>query len=107
MKWTRLDTADAALTELGHFANGYVVWDRNVRTSINVALTAAGVLRGVVVDESLIPLAEKHGLKPLADFRGKFTGQTDLPDLPAGPTTNIGRTAAAITSSGWVARQVT
>ena len=78
IKFTRLETADAALTELGHFAKGYVVWDRNVRTSINVALTAAGLLRGLVIDESLIPLAEKHGLKPLADFRGQFTGQTDL-----------------------------
>ncbi len=78
VKFTRLATPDAALTELGHFAKGYVVWDRKVRTSINVALTAAGVLRALVVDESLIPLAEKHGLKPLADFRGKFTGQTDV-----------------------------
>ncbi len=78
IKFTRLATPEAALAELGHFAKGYVVWDRHVRPSLNVAFTAAGVLRAVVVDESLIPLAEKHGLKPLADFRGKFTGQTDL-----------------------------
>ena len=44
VKFTRLTTPDAALTELGHFAKGYVVWDRKVRPSINVALTAAGVL---------------------------------------------------------------
>ncbi|MBS0664435.1 MAG: hypothetical protein JSR48_14310 [Verrucomicrobia bacterium] len=78
IKFTRLGTPEAALAQLGHFAKGYVVWDRNVRASLNVAFTAAGVLRAVVVDESLIPLAEKHGLKPLADFRGKFTGQSDL-----------------------------
>lgn len=78
IKWTRLDSPDAALTALGKYAKGYVVWDKKVRPSINVALTAAGVLRAVVVDESLIPLAEKHGLKPLADFRGQFTGQTDV-----------------------------
>jgi len=78
VKFTRLATADAALTELSHFAKGYVVWDKHVRASINVALTAAGVLRAVVVDEDLIPLVEKHGLKPLADFRGQFTGQTDI-----------------------------
>ncbi|HND59914.1 MAG TPA: GxGYxYP family putative glycoside hydrolase [Opitutaceae bacterium] len=78
IKFTRLATPEAALAQLGHFAKGYVVWDRKVRPSLNVAFTAAGVLRAVVVDESLIPLAEKHGLKPLADFRGKFTGQTDL-----------------------------
>ena len=78
VKWTRLATADAALTELGHFAKGYVVWDKKVRPSLNVAFTAAGVLRAIVVDESLIPLAEKHGLKSLADFRGQFTGQSDV-----------------------------
>ncbi|MDB6093546.1 MAG: hypothetical protein JWM32_1108 [Verrucomicrobia bacterium] len=78
IKFTRLDTPDAALTALGHFAKGYVVWDKKVRPSLNVAFTAAGVLRAVVVDESLIPLAEKHGLKLLADFRGKFTGQSDV-----------------------------
>ena len=78
VKWTRLATADAALEELGHFAKGYVVWDKKVRPSLNVAFTAAGVLRAIVVDESLIPLAEKHGLKPLADFRGQFTGQSDV-----------------------------
>jgi hypothetical protein len=78
MKFTELATPDAALAALGSFAKGYVVWDRNVRTSLHVAFTAAGVLRGVVVDESLIPLVEKYGLKPLADFRGKFTGQTDV-----------------------------
>ena len=78
VKFTRLDTVDAALKELAPFAKGYVVWDKHVRASINVALTAAGVLRAVVVNEDLIPLAEKRGLKPLADFRGQFTGQTDL-----------------------------
>ena len=78
MKFTELATPEAALTALGSFAKGYIVWDRKVRTSLTVAFTAAGVLRGVVVDESLIPLVEKHGLKPLADFRGKFTGQTDV-----------------------------
>ncbi|QYM79912.1 hypothetical protein K0B96_04650 [Horticoccus luteus] len=78
IKFTRLATPDAALTALSKFAKGYIVWDKNVRTSLNVAFTAAGVQRGVVVDESLIPLAEKHGLKPLADFRGQFTGQSDV-----------------------------
>lgn len=78
IKFTRLETPAAALAALGQFAKGYVVWDKHVRTSLNVAFTAAGVLRAAVVDESLIPLAEQHGLKPLADFRGQFTGQTDL-----------------------------
>ncbi len=78
IKFTRLETPAAALKALGHFARGYVVWDKRVRPSLNVAFTAAGVLRAVVVDESLIALAEQHGLKSLADFRGQFTGQSDL-----------------------------
>lgn len=78
IKFTRLETPDAVLDALGSYAKGYVVWDQNVRASINVALTYAGIHRGVVVDESLIPLVEKHGLKPLADFRGQFEGQSDI-----------------------------
>ncbi|MBS0631746.1 MAG: hypothetical protein JSS11_07505 [Verrucomicrobia bacterium] len=78
MKFTQLASLDAALDALGHFAKGYVVWDQHARTSINVAFTAAGIMRGVVVDESLIPLVEKHGLKKLADFRGQFVGQSDV-----------------------------
>jgi len=78
IKFNQLETPDAALATLGKYAKGYVVWDRQVRSSIYVALTAAGVLRAAVVDESLIPLAEKHGLKPLADFRGVFTGMNDV-----------------------------
>ena len=34
--------------------------------------------RAVVVSEELIPLAEKAGLKPVADLRGRFTGQSDV-----------------------------
>jgi len=78
IKFDRLETPDAAMAALGKYAKGYVVWDRQVRSSIYVALTAAGVLRAAVVDESLIPLAEKHGLKPLVDFRGVFAGMNDV-----------------------------
>ena len=49
--------ADAALDRFSRYAKGYVVWDRQVRSSLIVAFTAAGVLDGVVVDEKLIPLA--------------------------------------------------
>jgi len=76
--FTQLDTPEQALRALGHFARGYVVWDKNVRTSLNVAFTAAGIFRAVVVDADLIPLAESQGLKPLADFRGLFEGKTDV-----------------------------
>jgi hypothetical protein len=77
MTFAQLDGPGAALKALGGFARGYVVWDTKVRTSLDVAFTAAGVLRAVVVDADLIPLAEASGLRPLADFRGLFEGQTD------------------------------
>ena len=78
MTFTQLDTPEAALHALKGFAKGYVVWDPKARTSLDVAFTAAGILRAVVVDEALIPLAEREGLKPLADFRGLFVGKTDM-----------------------------
>jgi hypothetical protein len=72
-----LRTPADALHALKNFARGYVVWDKAVRTSLIVAYTVAGLEDAVVVSEDLIPLAEKEGLKPVEDFRGKFTGQSD------------------------------
>ena len=79
VKFTRLgqDDADAALAQFGKFAKGYVVWDRAVRSSLIVAFTISGVEDALVVSENLIPLAEKHGLKKVADLRGLFTGKPD------------------------------
>jgi hypothetical protein len=73
-----LSTPEQALETFRDHVKGYVVWDKNVRTSLIVAFTAAGLEQAAVVSEELIPLAEKAGLKPAADFRGKFTGQSDF-----------------------------
>lgn len=78
MQFTELKTVGEALTQLAKFAKGYVVWDKNVRTSLIVAFTAAGLYESIVVSEAQIPLVEKFGLKMTADFRGKFTGQSDF-----------------------------
>ena len=72
-----LNDADAALALFAKHAKGYVVWDREVRASVNVAFTASGVLDAVVVSEELIPLVEKYGLKKLEDLRGIFRGKGD------------------------------
>jgi hypothetical protein len=79
VKFDRLaqDDADAALTLFSKYTKGYVVWDRNVRASLIVAFTISGVEDALVVTEDLIPLAEKHGLKKIADLRGTFTGKSD------------------------------
>jgi GxGYxYP putative glycoside hydrolase C-terminal domain/GxGYxYP_N second domain/GxGYxYP third domain/GxGYxYP_N 1st domain len=75
---TELTSADEALKALARYAKGYVVWDRNVRTSLVVAFTSAGINRAVVVSEELIPLVAKCGLNMLEDLRGKFIGQSDV-----------------------------
>ena len=72
-----LKTSEQALETFKEFVNGYVVWDKNVRTSLIVAFTVAGLERAVVVSEEQIPMVEQAGLKMIEDFRGKFTGQTD------------------------------
>lgn len=71
------DDADEALTRFAKYAKGYVVWDKAVRSSLIVAFTVAGVEDALVVNEDLVPLAEKHGLKKLVDLRGVFAGKTD------------------------------
>lgn len=56
---------------------GYVVWDKEVRTSLIVAFTIAGLHDAVVVSDELIPLAKAAGLQPVEDLRGRFTGMSD------------------------------
>jgi hypothetical protein len=75
--FTELRTPDSALAALRTFVKGYVVWDKNVRTSLIVAFTVAGLEKAVVVSEEMIPMVERAGLRPVADFRGTFTGKKD------------------------------
>lgn len=75
--FTKLDTTRTALDRFHEHAKGYVVWDEDVRTSLIVAFTVAGLEDAIVVTEDLIPLAEEYGLEPVVDFRGQFTGQSD------------------------------
>jgi hypothetical protein len=77
MEFETLSSADEALRKLARHADGYVVWDTSVRTSLIVAFTAAGLSESIVVSEELVPLAEKHGLRMAADFRGRFVGMSD------------------------------
>ena len=79
VQWDRLavNDADDALARFARHAKGVVVWDKAVRSSLIVAFTIAGVEDLVVVNEDLLPLATRHGLRPVVDLRGRFTGQTD------------------------------
>jgi hypothetical protein len=76
IRFKEIATADEALGLFKKYAKGYVVWDTEVGTSSNVAFTIAGLEDAIVVTEDLIPLLEKHGLKPIDDLRGRYTGQT-------------------------------
>ncbi|MBI5472896.1 MAG: hypothetical protein HY961_11175, partial [Ignavibacteriae bacterium] len=75
--FTRIRTLEHALQIFKQQVKGYIIWDKNVRTSLIVAYTLAGLEKGIVITEDLIPLAERMGLKPLEDFRGMFSGKTD------------------------------
>ncbi len=75
--FTRLSSLEQALQIFKQQIKGYIVWDKNVRTSLIVAYTLAGLEKGIVITEEMIPIAERTGLKQLEDFRGKFAGKTD------------------------------
>jgi hypothetical protein len=75
--YRELRSAGEALSALRQYVKGYVVWDKNVRTSLIVAFTAAGLENAVVVSEDQLPIMEKAGLKMVEDLRGRFTGQND------------------------------
>lgn len=75
--FTELRTPADAVKTLARYAKGYVVWDKDVRTSLIIAYTVAGLEKAVVVSKDEIPLVEAAGLKPVEDLRGKFTGMTD------------------------------
>ncbi len=48
----QLKTPEQALQALKKYVDGYVVWDQNVRTSLIVAFTVAGLKNAVVVNEN-------------------------------------------------------
>jgi hypothetical protein len=77
MYFTRLGSLEQALQIFKSQIKGYIVWDKNVRTSLIVSYTLAGLEKGIVITEDMIPMVEKLGLKQIEDFRGKFTGKSD------------------------------
>jgi hypothetical protein len=75
--FTTIHSLEQALQIFKPLIKGYIVWDKNVRTSLIIAYTLAGLEKGIVITEDLIPLAERTGLKQIEDFRGRFPGKTD------------------------------
>ena len=76
--FTELHGVEQALRTFLPAVKGYIVWDKQARVSLDVAFTVAGLEHGVVVSGDQVPLVGRLGLKPIADFRGRFEGKSDL-----------------------------
>lgn len=75
--FTKLISLEQGLNIFRDHLKGYIVWNKTVRTSLIVAYTLAGLEKGIVITEDMLPLVKKMGLKEIADFRGRFAGKTD------------------------------
>ena len=78
LKTRNIESIEEGVGRYQKHLKGYVVWDPNVRTSLMVSFTVAGLEDALVVTEAHIPLMKTLGLKPVEDFRGMFHGKTDL-----------------------------
>jgi hypothetical protein len=78
MAFAELKTLADAIAQFRDHLKGYIVWDKEVRTSLIIAFTLAGLRDAVVITEEQIDLAEANGLEKIEDFRGKFRGQSDF-----------------------------
>ena len=75
--FTKLNSLEQALNIFKDYVKGYIIWDKKVRTSLIVSYTVAGLEKGIVITEDMLPMVQQLGLKEIEDFRGKFTGKTD------------------------------
>lgn len=76
-EFEEMETLEEVFARFRDRVKGYVVWDPEVRTSLIVSFTTAGLKDAVVVSEDLVPLVEAAGVPKIEDFRGRFTGWTD------------------------------
>jgi len=75
--FTQLRSVEQAVKTFRDDIRGYILWDKEVRTSLIVAFTLAGLEEAIVVSEEQIPLMESYEIPMIKDFRGQFTGQND------------------------------
>jgi len=72
-----LKSFDEAVKNFKSSIDGYIIWDKEVRTSLIVGFTLAGLKNSIVIDESLIPIMEKYDIPETEDFRNKFRSWSD------------------------------
>lgn len=75
--FTKLNTLEQAMDLFKDQIKGYIVWDKKVGISLIVAYTLAGLEKGVVITEEMIPMMQRYGLKQIDDYRGRFVGKSD------------------------------
>ena len=75
---TEIPSIEDAVRKYREHIKGYVVWDPEVVPSLMVAFTVAGLEEVLVITDAYLPLVNALGLKPVADFRGKFGGMKDV-----------------------------
>ncbi len=75
--FTKLNSLEQGLHTFKDYIKGYIIWDKKERTSLIVAYTIAGLEKGIVVTEDMLPMVKQLGLNEIYDFRGQFTGKTD------------------------------
>jgi len=76
--FTSLSTVEQGIQTFKSHIKGYIIWDKNVRTSLIVAYTLAGLENAIIITDDMIPLMQQHGFKQVADFRGQFNGMSDF-----------------------------
>lgn len=78
IKTNVINSIEDAVLKYKKYLKGYVMWDTAVVPSLMVSFTVAGLEDALVVTDAYLPLVEKLGLRPIADFRDKFSGKSDL-----------------------------
>ncbi len=76
--FSKLAGTDQAIRTFRNDIRGYVVWDTEVRTSLIVAFTIAGLENALVVSEAEIGYMREAGIPLAADLRGVFDGMADV-----------------------------
>ncbi len=77
VRTTEMKSVEEAIEKYRSHLKGFVVWDTEVLPTLMVSYTVAGLEDALVITEDYLPLMDKLGLKPVADFRQTFRGKTD------------------------------
>jgi hypothetical protein len=75
--FTRVNDVSKLIDTFRDKISGYVVWDKDVPVTLDIAFTLAGLNNAIVISGDLIPFAQNHGLRMIKDLRGIYGGMDD------------------------------